>query len=61
MQIEVPFTRKEWIRKLAPSAQAQLWNTRASKVEWDIDPIYFKKQLKALFMSSYLPLKKPKR
>ena len=55
MQIEVPFTKKEWIRKLAPFAQAQLWNTTASKVEWDIDPIYFKKQLKALYMSKYLP------
>jgi len=55
MQIEIPFTRKEWIRRLAPSAQAQLWNTVASKVEWDIDPIYFKKQLKAYFMSTYLP------
>ena len=30
-------------------------NTVASKVEWDIDPIYFKKQLKALYMSKYLP------
>ena len=55
MQIEVPFTKKEWIRKLAPFAQAQLWNATASKVEWDIDPIYFKKQLKALYMSTYLP------
>ena len=55
MQIEIPFTRKEWIRRLAPSAQAQLWNTVACKVEWDIDAIYFKKQLKAYFMSKYLP------
>ena len=45
MQIEVPFTKKEWTRKLAPFAQAQLWNTTARKVEWDIDPIYFKKTI----------------
>ena len=54
MKIEIPFTTKDWISRLAPFTHGTLWNTVAKKLEWDIEPLYFKRQAKALFMSNYI-------
>ena len=54
MKIETPFTKKDWISRLAPSFQAKLWNKTAQKFDWDIDPIYFKKQVKTHYLSKYI-------
>ena len=58
MKIETPFTKKDWISRLAPSFQAKLWNKTAQKFDWDIDPIYFKKQVKTHYLSKYIPPEK---
>ena len=34
--------------------QAKLWNKTAQKFDWDIDPIYFKKQVKTHYLSKYI-------
>ena len=55
MMIEQPFTKKDWIRNLAPSAQARLWNLRAKKLDWDIKPVNFKATLKKNLLADYEP------
>ena len=55
MIIEIPFSKKDWIRNLAPSAQAKLWNEKAKKLEWDIKPVEFKAQLKRTLLKGYEP------
>ena len=54
MKIETIFTTKDWITRLAPTRQANLWNRTSKEVDCQLEPVYFKPHLKAYYMRKYL-------
>ena len=59
MKIETTFTTKDWIIRLAPTRQANLWNRISKELDCQLEPVYFKPHLKALYMRMYMDNQKP--